>query len=109
MYIEASSNNHVEDVYVRLEQTDLIQINNIIFYQNRFSILTNDSLRLMGRFQLLLSEGSWSIRYNIPKNHRCSASSTDLTVVSLNFTAENYGTKKFFDRKETAHDDFVFQ
>ena len=49
----------------------------------------------MGRFriQLLLEDNTWSTRYNIPKNDRYSDSSTDRTLVSLNFTQENYGIK----------------
>ena len=71
MYIETSSNNHGhERVFVSCERTDIIQISNITFYYNRFSILTNNSLKAMGRFknQLLLEDNTWSTRYNIPKN-----------------------------------------
>ena len=58
MYIETSSNNHGNKVFVSFERTDFIQISKIIFYYNRFSILTNDSLKSMGRFrtQLLLED-----------------------------------------------------
>ena len=39
MYIETSSNNHGhERVFVSWERTDIIQISNITFYYNRFSI-----------------------------------------------------------------------
>ena len=44
MYIETSSNNHGhERVFVSFERTDIIQISNITFYYNRFSISTNNS------------------------------------------------------------------
>ena len=89
MYIETSSNNHGhERVFVSFERTDIIQISNITFYYNRFSILTNDLLKSMGRFriQLLLEDNTWSTRYNIPKNDRYSDSSTQWTKLSLNFT-----------------------
>ena len=36
-YIETSSNNHGNDVFVSFERTDIIQIINITFYYNRFS------------------------------------------------------------------------
>ena len=65
MYIETSSNNHGhERVFVSWERTDIIQITNITFYYNRFSNLTNDSLKSMGRFriQLLLEDNTWSTR-----------------------------------------------
>ena len=67
MYIETSGNNHGSGVFVRFERTDIIQITNITFCYNRFSILTNDSLKSMGRFriQLLLEDNTWSTRYNI--------------------------------------------
>ena len=37
-YIETSSDNHGNNVYVSFERTDIIQISNIPFYYNRFSI-----------------------------------------------------------------------
>ena len=69
IYIETSSNNHGSKVFVNFERTDNIQISKINFYYDRFSILTNDSLKSMGRFrnQLLLEKNTWSMRYNIPK------------------------------------------
>ena len=44
------------------ERTDIIQITNITFYYNRFSTLTNDSLKSMGRFRIqwLLEDNKWS-------------------------------------------------
>ena len=55
MYIETSSNNHGhERVFVSWERTDIIQISNIIFYYNRFSVLTNNSKKSMGRFRIEL-------------------------------------------------------
>ena len=69
MYIEPSSNNHGNNVFISWEWTDIIQITNITFKYNRFSILTNDSLKAMGRLgiQFLLGDNKWSTRYNIPK------------------------------------------
>ena len=52
MYIETSSNNHGNDVFVSFERIDFNQISNKTFYYNRFSILTNDSLKSMGRFRI---------------------------------------------------------
>ena len=110
MYIETSSNSHGNNVFVSWERTDIIQINNITFYYNRFSILTNDSKKSMGRFriQLLLENNTWSTRYNIPKNDRYSDSSTQWTKLSLNFTEENYGIKLIFDEIDSAHSDICF-
>ena len=73
MYNETSSNNHGNNVFVSFERTDIIQIN-ITFYFNRFSILTIDSLKAMGRFriQLVLVDNTWITRYNIPKKDRYS-------------------------------------
>ena len=70
MYTETSSNNHGNNVFVSFERTYIIQMSNIIFYYNRFSILNNDSLNSMGRFriQILLEDNTWSTRYNIPNN-----------------------------------------
>ena len=111
MYIETSSSNHGhERVFVSLERTDIIQISNITFYYNRFSILTNNSKKSMSRFriQLLLEDNTWSTRYNIPKNDRYSDSSTQWTLINLNFTVENYGIRLIYDQIDTPHADMCF-
>ena len=111
MYIETSSNNHGhERVFVSWERTDIIQISNITFYYNRFSILTNNSKESMGRFriELLVEDNTWSTRYNIPKNDRYSNSSTQWTLVNLNFTIENYGIRLIYDQIDTPHADMCF-
>ena len=110
MYIETSSGNHGDNIFCSFERTDIIQITNITFYYNRFSILYNDSLKSMGRFRipLLLEDNTWSTRYKIPKNDRFSNTSTEWTLVSLNFTVENYGNKLIYDEIDTAHADMCF-
>ena len=59
MYIETSSNNNGNNVFVSLARTDIIQITNITFYYNRFS-LSDNNLRAKGRFriQLLLEDNT---------------------------------------------------
>ena len=110
MYIESSSNNHGNNVFVSWERTDIIQISNITFFYNRFSILNNNSKKSMGRFriELLLEDNTWSTRYNIPKNDRYSNSSTQWTLVNLNFTVENYGVRLVYDQIDTPHADMCF-
>ena len=110
MYIESSSNNHGNNVFVSWEGTDIIQITNITFYYNRFSILTNEDKKSMGRFriELLLEDNTWSTRYNIPKDDWYSNSSTQWTLVNLNFTVENYGIKLIYDQIDTPHADMCF-
>ena len=54
IYIETSGDNHGDGVYISLERTDIIQITNITFYYNRFSIITNNNLKSMGRFRIHL-------------------------------------------------------
>ena len=110
MYIELSSNNHGLKVFVSFERTDIIQISNITFYHNRLSILTSDSIKSMGRFriQLLFEDDTWSTRYNIPKNDRYSNSSTDWTLLNLNFTEENYGIELIYDEIDIPHADMCF-
>ena len=110
MYLETSSKNHGNNVFCSFERTDIIQISNITFYYNRFSILTDDSLKSMGRFriQMLLEDSTWSTRCNIPKNDRYSDSSTEWTKLSLNFTEKNYGIKLIYDEIDTAHADMCF-
>ena len=110
MYIETSSNNHGDNVFVSWERTDIIQITNITFYYNRYSILTNDNLENMGRFriQLLFDDNTWSSQYTIAKNTQYSSSPTEWTLLNLDFTIENYGIKLILDQVETAHSDMGF-
>ena len=110
IYVETSGNNNGEDVHVSLERTDIIQITNITFYYNRFSILSNNNLKAKGRFRihLLLEDNTWSTRYNIPKNTQYSDTSTEWTLLNIDFTEENYGIKLIYDQIDTAHADMCF-
>ena len=95
---------------VSFEGTDVIKITNKTFSYNSFSTSKNYSLRSMGRFRLqqLLEHNTWSNRYNIPKNDRYSNLSTDWTLVSSNFTLENYGNILTYDQRDSAHADKCF-
>ena len=105
MYIETSSKNYGKNVFVSFERTDIIQLTHISFCYNRFSILTKDSLKSMGRFrvQLILEDNTWSTRHNIPKIDRYCDTSTQLTQSRLIFTEENYDLKLLFDEIDTVH------
>ena len=110
MYIETSGNNNGSNVFASWERTDIIQITNITFYYNRYSILTNDNLKNMGRFriQLLLDDNTWSTQYTIAKNTQYSDSPTEWNLLNLDFTIENYGIKLILDQIDTAHSDMGF-
>ena len=110
MYIETSASNFRNNVFCSFERPDIIQIRNITFYYNRFSILTKDFLKSMGRFriQLLLEDNTWSTQYTIAKNTQYSDNSTDWTVLNLDFTVENYGIKLIYDQIDTPHADMCF-
>ena len=110
MYIETSSSNLGSIVFCSFERTDIIQINNITFYYNRFSILTNDSLKSMGRFrvQLSLKDNTWSTKYYIPKNDQYSDSDSEWTLLNLGFIVENYDIKIIYDQIDTPHADMCF-
>ena len=110
IYLDTSPNDHGNSVFVNWERTDVIQITNITFYHNGFSILTNDNLKSMDRFriQLLLENITWSTRYNTAENYRYSDTSADWTLVRLNFTVENYGIKFIYDQINTHHADMCF-
>ena len=109
MYIETTSNNHGNNVFVSFERTDIIQITNITFYYNRFSI-SDINFRSMGRFriQLLLDDNVWTTQYTIDKNEGYSENSTDSSLLNLDFTIENYGIKLIYDQIDTAHADMSF-
>ena len=110
MYIETSSGSRGNNVFVTFERTDIIQITNITFYYNRFSILTDSSLKSMGRFriQLLLEDNTWSTRHTIPKNTQYSNTSNEWTLLNLDFTVEKYGIKLIFDQIDTTHAGMCF-
>ena len=110
MYKETSSGNHGNNVFCSFERTDIIQITKITFSYNRFSILTNNILEAMGCFkiQMLLVDNTWSTRYNIRKIDQYSNTSTEWTLVSVNFTVENFGIKLIYDQIDTAHADMCF-
>ena len=59
----------------------------------------------MGRFrnQILLEENTWSTKYTIAKNAQYSNNSTDLTLLNLDFTLENYGIKLIYDQIDKPH------
>ena len=110
MYIETSSNNHGNNVFVSWERTDIIQITNITFYYNRFSILTNEDKKSMGRFriQLLLEDNTWSTQYTIAKNSHHNNTSIEWKLLNLDFTVENYAIRLVYDQIDTPHADMCF-
>ena len=110
MYIETSSNNHGPNVFVSWERTDIIQITNITFYHNSFSILTDDNLKNMGRFRIqrFSEDNTWSTQNTIPKNGQYTNISTDWTLLNLDFHVENYGIKLILEQIDTAHSDVCF-
>ena len=110
MYIEASSDNHGNNVFVSFERTDIIQISNITFYYNTFSILTNDSLKAMPRFrvQLLLENNTWNTQYTKAKNSQYTDSHTEWKLLNPDFSVQNDGIKVILDQIETAHCDMCF-
>ena len=110
-YIEtsgANSGSHI--VYCSWERTDIIQITNITFYYNRYSILTDNNKKSMGRLQiqLLLENNTWSTQYTIPKNSQYTDSPTEWKLLNIDFTVENYGIKMVYDQIDTAHADMSF-
>ena len=109
MYIETSSNNHDNNVFVSWERTDIIQITNITFYYKRYSILTDDNIKNMGRFgiQLILKDNTWDTKYTISKNTQYTYS-TEWKLLNLDFTEENYGIKLILDQIDTVHSDMCF-
>ena len=110
MYVETSSNNHGNKIFVSWEKIDLLQITDITIYCDRFSVLTNDSLRSKGRFriQFLLENNTWSTQYTIAKNDQYSDTSTGWTFLTLEFTQKNYGNKIIYDQIDSAHTDMCF-
>ena len=111
MYIETSSSNHGHNrVFVSWDRNDIMQITNITFYYYRFSISTNINLKAMGRFrnQLLLENDTWNTQYTIAKNTQYNTTSTEWTLLNLDFTVENYGNRLIYDQIDKPHADMCF-
>ena len=110
MYIETSQNNSGLKVYCSFERRKNLQNSISTCYQDRFSILTNDSLKSMGRFRLQLNlwGNKWSPRCKIPENETYRNSSIDWTLLSLKFTVEIYGIKLTNDQIERPHAEMCF-
>ena len=108
MYIETCGNNFESNVHCSWERIDIIQISNITFYYNRFSI--QGDFRAMGcfRIRILTKDNIWLTKFNIPKNDQYSNAGTDWTILSLNITEENYGVKFIYDQIDSAHADMCF-
>ena len=110
MYLESNGNNSSnENIFVSWERTDIIQITNITFYYNRYSI-NLDSHKNVGRFriQLVLEDNTWLTVYTIAKNTQYSDNSRDWTLLNLDFTQVNYGIKLIYDQIDTANADMGF-
>ena len=71
--------------------------------------MTNDSKKSMVRLriQLLLEDNTWSTQYTIPKSDRYSDTSTDWTLLNLDFT-ENFGIRLIYDQIDTPHAGMCF-
>ena len=107
MNIETSSFNNGDNVFCSFERTDNIQISNITIYYNRFSA---GSTKSTGRFriQMFSKDNTCTTQHNISKNDRYSDSSTEWTLVNLNFIVENYGIKLLYDEVGSAHANMCF-
>jgi len=97
-------------VFVIFERTDVIQISNITFYYNVFSILINDCKISMGLFgiRLLSEDNTWNTQYTILKNTQYHSTSTEWSLLNLDFTTENYGIKVIYDELGSPHADMCF-
>ena len=106
MYLESSGSNNGDNTYVILNRTDIIQITNISFYYNRFSI-SDKNLRAMPRFriEILLENVNWENKFTIEKISQFSNSSTEWSYLNLDFTRKNYGIRFLFDRISSPHAD----
>ena len=65
MYIETSSNNDGQNVFFSPSKEQVLyKSTNKTFYYDRFSTLTNGSIKSMGRIsiQLLIENNTWSTR-----------------------------------------------
>ena len=57
---------------------------------------------------LLKENNFWLTRYTIPKNDQYSNTSSEWTLLNLNFTEDNYGIKLIYDQIDSPHADMCF-
>ena len=110
MYIEISSNNRGhERVFVSWERFDIIQITYRTIQYNRFSI-SDANLMSLGLFKIQSSlEGdTWSTKYTLHKNEQYTSTTTDWTILDLDFTEKIHGIKLIYDHIDTPHADMCF-
>ena len=106
MYIETSSLNNGQNVYVSFERTDSIHISNITFYYNRYSLRTSFH-RGFGNFDIqLLRDGSWETEFTIEKDIDYGTNQSNWTLLNINILSQpNYGIKLLYSDIPTAPSD----
>ena len=57
---------------------------------------------------MLVEGNTWSTQYTIAKNTQYSDTSTDWTLLNLDFTIKNYGIKLVYDQTDKPHADMCF-
>ena len=62
----------------------------------------------MFRIQLLLEDNTWSTKYHMAKNSNYSCSSTEWSLLNLEFTESNYGIGLYYDKIHTSNADMCF-
>ena len=60
------------------------------------------------RIQLLLEDDTWNTQFTIAKITQDNSTSTEWTLLNLDFTVENDGVKLIYDQINTAHADMCF-
>ena len=82
----SSNSSGNENLFVGFERTDIVQINKITFCYNRFSTPNSSTAACMARLGIqLLIDGKWQTRYTIGKLSGHSSSSTEWTLLNLDF------------------------
>ena len=61
------------------------------------------------RIQFLIESNTWSTHYTIAKITQYSDTSTDWTLLNLDFTVQNYGINFVYDQIYTTHADMFFK
>ena len=60
------------------------------------------------RIQLIIEDNTRNTQYTIAKNTQYSKTSTDWTLLDLDFTVENYGIKLVYNQIDKSHADMCF-
>ena len=102
-------NSYGQNVFCSIETEDNIQISKNTFYYRRHSIHFGSTPRSMSCLGIKLPvNGQWQTKYTIDKTTKCSSTTTECALITLNCTETKCGIKLDYDQTDNLHADMWF-